>query len=231
MGIKEELTKQIKLDSPVVYFAKFITDMKLVISAAILASFCGAFTIDKKEAQSHLRSVRSSKQNIIDLATVDSDTGAGALFWKNLERECVEEQCGLEEAIETYEEFGASAKIQSLSSSQQSYDKYVNEYVSNYLDENNLRDSVAAQFERFYTACYAEWKDTDDKANQPGLSQISFTTDSDNTVNGNDFKIENASGSIIDVMNKCFKKIDASKSVQGFLSDLFNIWMYEHVDK
>ena len=68
--------------------------MKLVISAAVLATFCGAFTIDKKEAQSHLRSVRSSKQNIIDLATVDSDTGAGATFWKNLERECVEERAG-----------------------------------------------------------------------------------------------------------------------------------------
>merc|ERR1712156_986323 len=118
---------------------------KLVISAlAIFATFCGAFTIDKKEAQSHLRSIRAAKQNIIDLATVDAKTGAGALFWKNLERECVEEQCGLEEAIETYEEFGAKARIQTWSSSQKSYDKYVNEYVSNYLDANNLRDDVQA---------------------------------------------------------------------------------------
>merc|ERR1712031_27891 len=202
----------------VVYFTKFITNMKLVISAAIFASFCGAFTIDKKEAQSHLRP-RRSQQNIIDLATIDSDTGAGATFWKNLERECVEEQCGLEEAIETYEEFGAQARIQTLSSSQKSYDKYVNEYVSNYLSENNLRDSVAAQFEKFYTSCYEDWKNADDKGNAPGLTDISFTTESDNTVNGNDFKIENADGSIIEVMDKCFKRIDASKSAQGFLSD------------
>merc|ERR1712130_650924 len=230
MGIKEELTKQIKLDSPVVYFAKFITNMKLVISAAILATFCGAFTIDKKEAQSHLRSIRASKQNIIDLATVDAKTGAGALFWKNLERECVEEQCGLEEAIETYEEFGAKANIQTLSAGQQSYDKYVNEYVSNHLDTNGLRDSVAAEFEKFYTNCYQSWKDADDKENKPGLTQMTFTTDSDNTVNGNGFKIQNVEGSLIDVWDRCIKNVDPSKSVQGFISNAFNIWMFEHVE-
>merc|ERR1712109_145208 len=166
---------------------------KLVISAlAIFATFSSAFTIDKKEAHSQLRTVRSINQNIIDLATVDKGTGAGALFWKNLERECVEEQCGLEEAIETYEEFGAKARIQTWSSSQKSYDKYVNEYVSNYLDKNGLRDSVAAQFDTFYTNCYQKWVETDDKKNLPGLTEITFTTDSDNTVNGNDFKISNA---------------------------------------
>ena len=205
--------------------------MKLIISAAIFATFSSAFTIDKKEASSQLRSVRSTKQNIIDLATVDKGTGAGALFWKNLERECVEEQCGLEEAIETYEEFGASARIQTLNADQQSYDKYVNEYVSNHLDTENLRDTVQATFDKFYTACYEDWKNADDKGNAKGLRELSFTTSSDNNGNGNAFEVEHAEGSFIDVMDKCFKKIDASKSVQSFLSSVFNIWMYEHVNE
>merc|ERR1719295_366468 len=115
--------------------------MKLVITTlALFGAYSNAFTLDKESASSALRSKRSDgSQNIVDLATIDSDTGAGKTFWANLERECVEEQCGLEEAIETYEEFGASARIQTLSAGQQSYAKYVNEYVSNHLDTENLR--------------------------------------------------------------------------------------------
>merc|ERR1712048_329345 len=148
--------------------------MKLVITTlALFGAYSNAFTLDKESASSALRSKRSDgSQNIVDLATIDSDTGAGKTFWANLERECVEEQCGLEEAIETYEEFGAQAKIQVISSSQQSYDKYVNEYVSNYLKKNNLRDTVLAKFDT------------------------------------------------------CIKSIDKKQSVEGFISKLFNIWMY-----
>merc|ERR1712027_155583 len=183
-----------------------------------MGSFCGAFTIDKKEAQSHLRP-RRSQQNIIDLATIDSDTGAGAKFWKNLERECVEEQCGLEEAIETYEEFGAQAKIQTFSGSQQNFDKkYVNEYVSNYLDDNNMRSTVQANFDKFYTACYPSWAAKDDKANRPGLTQVSFTTSSDDNTSSNSFKITNQKDSFIEVFDECIRRIDINQSVHKFLS-------------
>ena len=75
--------------------------MKLVITIAALAVAGSAFKLDKKDATTLIRSKRAN-HDIVDLATVNSGTGAGATFWANLERECVEEQCGLEEAIETY---------------------------------------------------------------------------------------------------------------------------------
>jgi len=207
--------------------------MKLVITAALALGVANGFTIDKQQAQeTFLRSKRSGKEDIIDLATVDSGTGAGKKFWANLERECVEEQCGLEEAIETFEEFGAQAGINSLTGNQQKFDKYVNEYVSNYLDENNKRDALDAAFNKFYVDCYNKvWKDADDKKNAPGLTDLTFISASDDGSNRNGFKIKNQKGSIIEKMDKCIKNKDSSKSVTGFLSDLFNIWMYEHVDK
>jgi len=207
--------------------------MKLVITAALALGVANAFTIDKQQAQeTFLRSKRSGKEDIIDLATVDSGTGAGKKFWANLERECVEEQCGLEEAIETFEEFGAQAGIKIINGKQQKYDKYVNEYVSNYLDKNNKRDALDAAFNKFYVACYEkEWKNADDKKNAPGLTDLTFISATDDSSTGNSFKIKNQKGSIIEKMDKCIKGIDSSKSVTGFLSQLFNIWMYEHVDK
>jgi len=207
--------------------------MKLVITAALAFGVANAFTIDKQQAQeTFLRSKRSNKHNIVDLATIDSKTGAGKTFWQNLERECVEEKCGLEEAIETFEEFGAQAEIQNLGANQQKYDKYVNEYVSNYLDEYNLRKTLDGHFNDFYVDCYEKvWKDADNKKNAPGLSEIVFSTDSDNQSNGNGFKITNKKGSIIEKMDECIKTKDSTKSTEGFISELFNIWMYEHVDK
>jgi len=207
--------------------------MKLVITIAALAlGYTNAFTIDKKEAEQNFLRVRRKTHAIVDLATVDAGTGAGQKFWKNLERECVEEQCNMEEAIETYEEFGAQAGILVLNSGQQKYDKYTNEYVSQYLDENNLRDSFKEKFEKFYVECHkAVWEDADDKNTAPGLTDITFTTNSDNGSNGNKFVISNHQGSFLDKLDSCIKGKDSSKSVHGFISDLFNIWMYEHVDK
>jgi len=207
--------------------------MKLVITAALALGVANAFTIDKQQAQgTFLRSKRSGREDIVDLATVDANTGAGQKFWANLERECVEEQCGLEEAIETFEEFGAQAGINTINAEQQKYDKYVNEYVSNYLDDNNKRDSLDAAFNKFYVDCYEKvWKDADDKKNAPGLTDLTFISATDNGSNQNGFKIRNQKGSIIEKMDKCIKSKDSSKSVTKFLSELFNIWMYEHVDK
>merc|ERR1712154_333289 len=199
----------------------------------VLATFCGAFTIDKKEAQSHLRSVRSSKQNIIDLATVDSDTGAGALFWKNLERECVEEQCGLEEAIETYEEFGAAAAAQVISGDQSKYDKYVNEYVSAHIKANNLRDSLQKQFQKFYVDCHEKFwktKHKNERKDAPALTDVQITSASDNDVK-NGFILKNPEGSFLEALNTCIKaKGGNGESVEHFLSKIFNIWMYEYVE-
>jgi len=61
---------------------------------------------------------------VIDLTNLDNKNKAATKFLQNLERECVEEQCGLEEAIETYEEFGARAAANVISGDQQKYDKY-----------------------------------------------------------------------------------------------------------
>lgn len=203
--------------------------MKLVITIAALAVAGSAFKLDKKDATTLIRSKRAN-HDIVDLATVNSGTGAGATFWANLERECVEEQCGLEEAIETYEEFGAQADIQVKNSKQQSYDPYVNEYVSKYLKDNNMRDTVQATFTKFYTKCYEDWKAADDKKNRPGLTEITWHSKSDDGSRENKFQIGNEKGSIIDVMQICIKKIDSSKSIEGFLNNLFNIWMFEHVE-
>jgi hypothetical protein len=204
--------------------------MKLVISTiAALAIAGSAFKLDKKDATTLIRSKRANHE-IVDLATVNSGTGAGATFWANLERECAEEQCGLEEAIETYEEFGAQAKIQVKNSKQQSYEPYVNEYVSKYLKDNDMRASVQVTFDKFYTKCYEDWKNADDKKNRPGLTDITWQSKSDDASRENKFQIGNEKGSIIDVMKICIKKIDSSQSVEGFLNKLFNIWMYEHVE-
>merc|ERR1712117_374944 len=109
--------------------------------------------------------------------------------------------------------------------------KYVNEYVSNYLDDNNMRSTVQANFDKFYTACYPSWAAKDDKANRPGLTQVSFTTSSDDNTSSNSFKITNQKDSFIEVFDECIRKIDINQSVHKFLSSVFNIYMYEHVNK
>merc|ERR1711976_599927 len=213
---------------------QFTNIMKLIVTLAAFAGFSAqANTVFQESGKANevLRTRRET--DVIDLTNLDNKNKAAQKFLANLERECVEEQCGLEEAIETYEEFGASAAAQVISGDQSKYDQYVNEYVSAHIKANNLRESLEKQFQKFYVDCHEKFwktKHKNERNQAPALTDVQITSASDNDVK-NGFVLKNHEGSFLEALNTCIKaKGDNDESVENFLSKIFNIWMYEYVE-